>query len=180
VGFVSCLLDWLTSKPVIDTLLTALGVFAAVYVALLALPNLKALRRYVEATVQMQGEQLQQGIASRRPFLSIEVRERLETVNLVNFGPGNAFRVTWHFIDPMLRLPGFSGSPAPDPIGAMGIQQCVPLIFSALGTRAAVKLSMLNVGQGIRVEYEDSSKKRYWSTITRAPEGHTYTDSGAS
>ncbi len=50
----------------------------------------------------MKREQLDQGVEARRPFLSVEVPAGIETMNLVNYGHGNAFRVTCIFVEPML------------------------------------------------------------------------------
>jgi hypothetical protein len=165
---IDCLLDWLWChiKPLFDEVL--------------AVASLAGLIWYARDTNRMKREQLEQGIAARRPFLSIEFPAGMETANLVNYGPGNAFWVTWKFVEPMLAYPDLSS--APDPIGAMGVRQAAPLmcsvqLFPTHSQREAVRLVKLNAGQGIRVDYEDSSGKRYWSTITRAPEGHTYTDS---
>jgi hypothetical protein len=58
-------------------------------------------------------------------------------------------------------------------MGAIGVGDAKPLSFSVQGTRSTVTLQHLNSQGGIRVEYADSSGKRYFSLIRRADEGDT-------
>jgi len=60
-----------------------------------AVPNIIALRQYVKDTNEMKQESLRQGVASRRPFVSIANGK--ERVWLMNSGPGIAYNVNWQF-----------------------------------------------------------------------------------
>jgi hypothetical protein len=178
VGMVCNILEWLWSAPVVANILlflaflaTAAGAAATLYIAVLARPNLRALRKYVRATAKMEREQLQQGIAARRPFISI-VPDK-EQVWLTNAGPGHAFKATWQFAN----HEKFKGNVKVQPIGAIGIGQQVPLYFE-VAKRDPLTLQLIGSQGGIEIEYQDSSEKHYWSKITRTPEGYTLVDSG--
>jgi hypothetical protein len=56
----------------IEAISAAVGALATVILAWLAVPNLRHLRRYVEATNETLQEQIRQGKASRRPFFTVE------------------------------------------------------------------------------------------------------------
>jgi hypothetical protein len=59
-------------------------------------------------------------------------------------------------------------------MGAMPVGNARPLVIDVTaGGRSTVNLEQLRSQGGIRIEYEDSAGKRYFSVITRAPEGHT-------
>jgi hypothetical protein len=155
----------------VEAISTAVGALATFGLAALAVPNLRFLRKYVTDTNEMRQEQLRQGVASRRPFVSIVPDS--ERVWLINSGPGIAFKATWQFT----HHEKFGGYVKAEPVGAIGVDREVPLSFRADKFRP---LTLEDVGSqdGLRIDYEDSSGKHYWSTIMRTPEGHTVVDSG--
>jgi hypothetical protein len=157
----------------VEAISTAVAAVATVLLAGFAVPNLIALRRYVKDTNEIKQESLRQGVASRRPFVSISPGK--ERVWLMNSGPGVAYKVTWQFKD----HEKFGGLLKAEEVGAIGIGIEVPLSFRADRFR---QLTVEDIGkqEGIRIDYEDADGKRYWSMISRTPEGYTVVDSGVA
>lgn len=162
---------WSMCAGWVEAISTAVAALATVVLAGFAVPNLIALQRYVKETNEMKQESLRQGIASRRPFVSIAPGK--QRVWLVNSGPGIAYKATWQFKD----HEKFGGFVKAEDVGAIGVGIEVPLSFRADQFRP---LTVEDIGkqEGIRIDYEDADRRRYWSTISRTPEGYTVVDSG--
>lgn len=167
---------WLTvNKDVIDSALQALLLLATcgliVVGALQAVAAGKqatAAREQIKASDAQQKELLSQGIAARRPFF-VAIQPSTDRVALMNVGPGIAFKTEWCFSNQK----DFRGLIEPEPMGAIGVQDTKEVSFIVEGARKFVHPKNLTSEGGIRVEYEDSARKRYFSIITRAPEGLT-------
>jgi hypothetical protein len=169
------LLSWLTGKEVIDTVLQVLLFLATcglivvgIFQARAAHVQAEAAREQTKTSVAQQKEILSQGIAARRPFFVV-IPAGAGLAALQNVGVGIAFKTEWRF----LSHETFRGLVVPEQMGAIGVGDAKPLSFSVQGTRSTVTLQHLNSQGGIRVEYEDSSGKCYFSLIKRADEGHT-------
>jgi hypothetical protein len=152
--------------------LIVVGIFQARAANVLA----TAARDQIAASDAQQKELLSQGSAARRPFFVVIPGGGGDHAWLNNVGQGIAFKTTWHFVD----AARFGGLVKPESMGAMPVGNVRPLVIDVrAGGRSTVNLEQLRSQGGIRIEYEDSAGKRYFSVITRAPEGHTnVTDTG--
>ena len=112
---------------------------------------------YCQETKKIRVETLQQGIASRRPFLvlrPLNLRDPDSEMVLVNQGPGPAYEVNWSF-------------------GHLGYRHGETIYLGAIGIEVPVRLKfhedkyvrMSDTYRDFYMEYQDSGGQEYWSQI---------------
>ncbi len=186
------LLDWLTSKDVVEIglqaalLVATCGLIVVGYLqtrtaraqaeAALSQANAAneqviAAREQAEAAKIQLRELLSQGIAARRPFFVMMPRMHATTTEtlLVNQGPGIAFKVTWKFLDEHT----YTGY---DALGTVGVNVPVVLAYNTPQGHKLLQPEEVHSHVGVRLDYEDSAGKAYTTVITRTPEGGFVSD----
>jgi hypothetical protein len=133
--------------------------------------------RYAWDTNRMKRELLSQGSASRRPFFIIEAED--ESFNsralLCNVGQGIALRTSWRF----LKFEPIETCDWVCPVGAVAVKMKTLLLFKSTITSDAFTLPTRMIdAEGIRIEYEDTAGKRYWSTVKKTIDNFLAVDTG--
>jgi hypothetical protein len=162
------LLCWITSREVLDSVLQLGLLVATIGLILVGISQFGAAKAQAKAAyAQVEG--------TRRPFFQIRRGEKRAgdrwQALLYNEGPGIAFQTTWKLLGSYANLVAY------DDLGAVGVASSIPMPFSALDTRKTLEVEDITA-EGVCVEYQDAVGKRYWSVVTRAPEGFLITKTG--
>ncbi len=163
------LLCWMTSREVLDSVLQLGLLVATIGLILVGINQFGAAKAQAEAAyAQVEG--------TRRPFFQIKQGEKRtgdrRQALLHNEGPGIAFQTTWKL------LGSYANFVAYDDLGAVGVASSIPMPFRALETRKTLEVEDITA-EGVCIEYQDAVGKRYWSVVTKAPEGFLITKTGA-
>jgi hypothetical protein len=115
---------------------------------------------YAFDTNRMKREMLRQGVASRRPFLTVHHSWSDDPKGqfVCNAGQGVAYNVSWKFGSDNPTFPNVNVY-----LGSLSVGTRAPLVHfdgTTLQTNLVREFP-------IRFEYDDAAGKRYWSTVVR-------------
>jgi hypothetical protein len=143
---VYCILDWLTSAPVVANFLTFFTLLALLW--------------YAWDTNRMKREMLRQGKASRRPFFSVVPEQgtskgKNEPAAIFNGGEGVAYNVQVEMVGPKWK--------GKRDIGA--VHASGNFYIASDGHKRLTYYSLVAEVVTLVITYRDSAGTRYWSTI---------------